>query len=37
MGLGGWSAWCLAQRREERGEGVFKVPTQGSKIPLDSN
>ena len=24
-------------KREERGEGVFKVPTQGSKIPLDSN
>jgi len=31
--LGFW----LAQRGEERGEGVFMVPTQGSKIPLDSN
>ena len=30
------SGW-LVQGREERGEGVFKVPTQGSKIPLDSN
>ena len=28
------SGW-LAQGREERGEGVFKVSTQGSKIPLD--
>ena len=26
----------LARRRGER-RGVFKVPTQGSKIPLDSN
>ena len=25
-----------AQGREERGEEVFKVPTQASKIPLDS-
>ena len=25
-----------AQGREERGEEVFKVPTQVSKIPLDS-
>ena len=24
-------------KREERGEGIFMVPTQGSKIPLDSN
>jgi len=24
-------------RREERGEGVFKVPTQESKIPFDLN
>ena len=26
-----------AQGREERGEEVFKVPTQGSKIPFDLN
>ena len=25
------------KRREGEGEGVFKVPTQGSKISLDSN
>ena len=30
---GGW----FCSRRKERGEGIFMVPTQGSKIPLDSN
>ena len=35
--LAGGSVFFQAQGREERGEGVFKVPTQGSKIPLDSN
>ena len=28
---------CLGARQRERGEGVFMVPTQGSKIPLDLN
>ena len=32
-----WFYSGKAQGREERGERVFKVPTQGSKIPLDSN
>ena len=36
-GAGWWECFFQAQGREERGEGVFKVPTQGSKIPLDSN
>ena len=29
--------WVAGARREERGEEVFKVPTQGSKIPSDLN
>ena len=33
-GAGGLGA---RQKEEERGEGVFMVPTQGSKIPLDLN
>ena len=28
--------WLAGAQREERGEGIFMVPTQGSKIPLDS-
>ena len=33
--LASGSGFFQAQGREERGEGVFKVSTQGSKIPLD--
>ena len=35
----GEGAACLGARQRKRrgGEGVFMVPTQGSKIPLDLN
>jgi len=34
---GGGYSWCPGQERDREGEGVFVVPTQGSKIRLDLN
>jgi len=33
----GGGCFCLARRAEREGEGVFVVPTQGSKIPSGLN
>ena len=36
-GAGGLGARQTGERERRGGEGVFMVPTQGSKIPLDLN